>query len=118
MIVLVAFTAPIHAVLTATLLLVCFDTLTGVIAARKKKQKISSRKFSRVLGKLLVYCTVICLAFIIQTLFAPAFPIQDMATSFIGLSEGMSILENLNIIYETDLVKKLIDAVKRKNDED
>ncbi len=115
--VVAAFFAPVHAILAATICLVVLDTLTGMLAAWKKKQKITSQRFSRVFFKTLVYLLLICLSFAVEHFFAPEYPIKSMITSLIGLGETLSILENINVLSKTPVVDRLIDALKRKDDQ-
>jgi len=114
----VAFFAPVYAIIGTTVVFVLLDTITGILLALKLKKRITSRKLSRAVAKMLVYSLTICLAFALQKVFAPEFPIQNMATSLIGLSEVLSILENLNGLSHTKILDRIIDALKKNDDKE
>jgi len=94
-----AFLAPISSIIFGVVFLVACDLITGVIAAFKKKEKITSSKLSRTISKLLVYFVTIVVCRIINEylLFgADVVPLTSMVTSYIALTELKSILENLD----------------------
>lgn len=94
-----AFLAPMHSIIFSMLFLVFCDAITGVIAARKKKEKITSSKLSRTISKILVYFVTIVITHVINEhlLFGPdVIPLVSLVTSYIALTELKSILENLD----------------------
>lgn len=104
--------APTKGMCLAALFLVFADLVTGVLVARKQKQPISSAGFKRSVVKISVYLSAIVLSFITQTyLLENTLPIMNIITSFIGITELLSILENINILSEQDLLKVIIDKL-------
>lgn len=94
-----AFLAPISSIVFGMVFLVACDLITGVIAAVKKKEKITSSKLSRTISKLLVYFVTIVICHVINDhlLFgADIVPLESLVTSYIALTELKSILENLD----------------------
>jgi phage-related holin len=93
-----AFFVPIQGVLFGVLFLVACDLVSGVIAAKKKREKITSSKMSRSISKLLVYMVTIIITEVINQfmLFGTDVPLANLVTSYIALTELKSILENLD----------------------
>ena len=113
---LVAIFSPAKQVLATVLALMVVDLITGILASRKQGIPISSAALGRTIVKSFVYLSAICLAFLVQQyLTTDAIPCMHIVASFIGLTELLSCLENLNIIGGGDLLKKLIDNLSSKN---
>lgn len=78
------------------LLLVLFDTATGLLKAYKKSN-ISSSGFFRFALKIVVYSILMSSAALLDklagSLFIKAFPV---VAAFLGLTEGISIFENVS----------------------
>jgi phage-related holin len=117
LIALTGFFAPIAPLLLAAFAVVFLDTVLGVLAAWKQKKKISSHAFSRSISKLLVYLTLILFGHIVGTLLLPEYPLMSFITSYIGIAETLSVLEKMNILAPNTAIGKIIDTVKKKNDE-
>lgn len=108
--------APLKPVLLATFALVIADFITGVIAAYKRGEPITSSGFKRTVGKLLIFQAAIICAFITEIyLTGDLAPVQKMVAAFIGLTELTSIAENLNSISGGSLLKALISKISSKN---
>jgi len=106
---------PIKAVLLTTLGLVFFDAATGVMAAYKRKEKITSGGLKRTIGKIFLYEMALCLAFLCeQYLTGDLAPVCKLITTAIGLVELKSILENLDSINGTSLFKLAVDKITQK----
>lgn len=114
----IAFFAPIGELVAGTAFLVAVDAVTGLLAARKARKKITSFRFARSLSKLAVYWTVIMLGHVIHVIFAPKFVLLGLISTFIAAAEGLSILENLNKLSHNTLIDRLIDALKAKSSKD
>lgn len=120
-ILLVGFFAPLQEMLFSLLFLVLVDLITGVIAAYKKKQKITSSKLSRTIAKILVYLTTVTVVHVANDfiLFGADFiPLETFVVGFIAITEVKSIFENLNRIskhkFLTDLIRKLSNDARKK----
>lgn len=97
---LVAFFTPILNIILGVLFLVITDLLTGIIAAKKKNQKLTSSKLSRTISKVLVYLSTIIIVHTIQIslLLDGTIPLEAIVSAYIALTELKSILENLDDI--------------------
>jgi len=108
--------APVKQMLITAFCLVLADMLFGIFAARKRKDPITSAGLGRTLVKIFVYSMSICLGFLTEHyLTGGTFPILSIITSLIGLTEIKSILENLNEISGTDLLRSILDKLSSVN---
>jgi len=108
--------SPIKQMLITAFCLVMADMILGMLAARKRKEPITSAGLGRTPVKLFVYGASICLGFLTQQyLTGDTFPILNIITSLIGLTEIKSILENLNDVSGTDLLRAILDKLSSVN---
>lgn len=111
---ILAIFAPIKAAAASALVLVIADLITGVIAAYKRGEPITSGKLKVTIVKLFVYEAAILLAFLAQTyLTGSVLPVCNLATSVVGLTEMKSVLENLDSMAGGSFFKVLIRRVNR-----
>lgn len=115
---LFAVFAPIHAIIYTVLALCISDLITGIMAARKRKEPITSAGIKHTVGKLFVYEVAICLGFLCETfLTGPLFPIVKIIAAIIGAAELKSNLENLDQINGSPIYSSLINSlIKDKTD--
>lgn len=100
---------PIKPILIAALVLCVFDMLTGVAAAIKQKQKVTSKGFGRTVVKILVYEVSLILGYVVQQyLIQNSIPVTNLIGSMIGLVELKSVLENMDIITGDSFFQTLI----------
>lgn len=111
-----AFLAPIQTLLCVVFVLVLLDFITGVWAARKRGEEIKSAAMRRSVSKLFVYEFALLGGLLIQTLVGRSIPVVNLIAGMIGLVEGKSLLENLNVIYGGDLFKSVLEKLGSKND--
>ncbi len=120
--VLVAFFAPVVGFLVFTLALVVCDTVTGIMAARKRKEKINSRGLRRTTEKFVVYALAIGLAHgFIETFEVPLLPLTYIVSGWIALHELKSNFENIQEVSGLDLWSKIKDVLPKfgkKNEKD
>jgi len=113
---LLAVFAPAQAMILSSSLLVLVDLITGVLAAKKRGEKITSQGLSRTVAKLVIYESAILLAFITQTyLTGNTIPVASVVAGFVGITEMLSCMENLNSLSGTDLLKVLIKRLSNKS---
>ena len=97
----------------AVLMLMTFDTILGVMATYSEGGAITSRKFSRVVQKGIVYFIGISAGYFVDITIGWSV-IQATMIGFIGITEFISILENVGRMgYETP--KKLLNQLKGFN---
>lgn len=107
--------APVKMMIVVTFVLLVADLITGVLAAHKRKEPITSMGFRRTITKLFIYEACLMLGFLAQNyLIGDLLPVVKMIGAFIGITEMKSILENLNDINGasmfSDLLTKLVKA--------
>ena len=96
--------------LIAVLMLMVFDTILGLMATYHEGQPITSRKFSRIIQKGTVYFIAISSGYYADTTINFDI-IQATMIGFIGITEFISILENMGRLgYQTP--KKLLNQLK------
>ena len=111
-----AILAPIKAAIIVAGILILVDLVTGVIAAHHRHEKISSAGLRRTITKIFVYQVAIIMAFLVEThMTGPGVPIVKIVTGYIGLTEFLSILENLNALGRGQLLKGLIEKLNSIN---
>ena len=113
----VAALAPIHAVMITVGILILADLVTGIWAAIKRGEKITSALLRRTVSKILVYQTSVITGFLVETyLIAGILPVSKLVAGVIGLVEFKSILENGNTILGHDLFKTVLARLGSEND--
>lgn len=114
-----AVLAPIKAMIFTMLALVLADLITGVWAAHKLQQPITSAKLRTTVSKLLIYLIAICIGYLTETyLLEGLLPISKLIAGAVGMVELTSLLENANKILGQNLFKMLIDKLGSANKDD
>lgn len=114
---IIAALAPIHAMLITVHVLIATDAVTGVWAALKRDEKISSAGLRRTITKTFVYMMSIICAYLCEThLIKGILPLANIAAGAIGVVELKSILENADKIMGGSLFKSLIEKLGSVND--
>jgi hypothetical protein len=115
---ILAVFAPIQALIIITGVLIMSDTITGVLAAHKRGERISSSGLRRTVTKSGVYLSALCLGFLVENYMIDGImPISKIVSGLISLVELKSILENLDSINGQPIFKKLILKLGSINDE-
>lgn len=114
---LVAVFAPLGPVIATVMVLVIADFVLGVMASRAQKVPFQSSLIKKTVLKFFVYETALILGFLVETyLTGPAIPASKIVASFIGLTEFTSIVENLNSVSGTNLLKVLVSKLGATKD--
>jgi len=108
---MVSFILPISHFLIFTVVLVVVDFVTGILAARKRKETLKSRGFSRTVSKVVLYFVAILLANGMDVVFlwnidAPI-NFTYLVTGFVCLTEFKSNLENIGFLTGVDIWKNI-----------
>ena len=133
-----AFFTPIYGLMFLIGFAISMDTVTGIWKARKKKEKISSRRLSAVISKMLLYEVTVILFylidyFILNDIVLTFFSVPLMLTKILSLIlvsiEVVSINENYKAVKGLDLwqamknlfarakeIKKDTDEIRHKQD--
>lgn len=108
---------PVYPIMAVAGFLIFADLATGMLAARKNKEPISSAAMRRTVSKILVYQLVIMSGFLVEMyMLGGMLPISKIAASIIGLTELLSILENAEKAYGAPIFKKLLTLLGSEND--
>lgn len=111
--------APIKGIIITVGIVIIVDLITGVLAARKRGEAISSAAIRRTVSKLLIYQTAILTGFLIETyLTSDLVPITKIVASIIGIVEGKSVFENLNSISDNKLFSEILNKLGSVNDKE
>jgi uncharacterized YccA/Bax inhibitor family protein len=109
--------APIHPIILSVGVLIFADVFFGIWAARKRGEKITSKRMSDSVVKMLVYQTVLITGFLVEThLISGAVPVVKLAAGYIGMVELKSLLENSSAILGRDIFKEIIAALASKSE--
>ena len=131
---LLAYFSPIYSLVMAILLLISLDWVTGIWAAFKIGQPITSFKLRRTLTKTVVYSLAIITGLVFEKemvkFFAEGlysilgtnfqetdFPIVKIIALYIGATEFKSIIENLNKVYKLPFFKAIMDKLQPLQDD-
>lgn len=113
----IATLAPIQMILISVIILIFADLFTGILAARKRKEKISSAAMRRTISKILIYNTAVITGFLLeQYLLASLIPVSKLVAGVIGLVEFKSILENSNSVLGQDIFQTVLLKLGSEND--
>lgn len=105
---IVAVFATIQPLVVVVSLLIFSDTITGILAAHKRGEKITSQGFSRTISKLFVYNLAIVLGFLMEKfVLLEVVPVVKAIVLVIGVTEFKSFLENFESITGINLLDKL-----------
>ena len=116
LLVLAATLAPIKALLIACGVIIAADMITGMMAAKKRGEKIESAEMRRSLSKMVVYQIAIISGFVLQTyMLEDLIPVAKVVGGVIGMVEFKSILENVSTIAGQDILQLVIDKLGSKN---
>lgn len=98
-----SFFLPIRHFLIFTIFVVIADTITGIKAAKKEGQKISSKGLYRTSEKIAVYFVAIMIFEAAKNTFSLPVPITYMVAFIIATTELFSISENIKRITGVNL---------------
>lgn len=109
--------APIKMVMITVGFLIFGDLVTGMWAAHKRGEKISSAAMRRTISKIFVYQLSIISGFLLETyILDHVLPIAKIVAGVIGMVEFKSILENSNTIVGGDIFKTILSKLGSDND--
>lgn len=113
---IISFFTPIAKLMFVVGILVTFDIITGVIAAKKRGEKITSKKLGASVTKTLLYFITIILAQLMQNNFLPSFDqsITKAVSGIFAIIEFKSNLENISSATGIDLLDKLKEYIETK----
>lgn len=109
-----AYFSPIYMIIIIICIFVIMDLITGVLAAKKKGEEISSHIMRNTVTKLLCYWATIVMAFLIQKEIVPYswFIAVNLSGGIICLAEFKSLIENFGVLTGSKTFKKIFTAIE------
>lgn len=112
-----AVLAPIEASMFATGFLVILDMILGILAAKKRKEPITSAALRRTVSKMCIYQVTIFTGYLIDHYIAfDSLAMVRIIGGIVGSVELKSVVENLSTITNTDLLQSLLKRLGSAND--
>jgi phage-related holin len=114
---MLAFLLPVKPLLIGAMVMTAIDLVTGLMAARKRGERISSGGLVRTVTKSLVYSCAIIAGFTVEKLMLDSImPVAKFVAGAIGIFEMKSVLENVSTVLGVPIFKALMDKLGSKND--
>lgn len=108
--------APIKGAIITVGVVIIVDLITGIMAARKRGEKITSKAYTKTIAKMAKYQTALLTGYLIEVyLIGGIVPISTIVTSAIGFGEAISLYENLNTITDNKIFSNLVTNLKSLN---
>lgn len=105
---LLAYFSPVKEIIHAVLALFMIDFLTGLWKSRVVKRRITSHRLRKSVYKMVSYVVAIISAHVLnQSLLDGSLHLPQIIAGYIGVTELISILENLSEITGKDLMHQL-----------
>lgn len=116
----VNYLIPIKAFIFITLGMVAGDLITGIMAAGKRGERITSAGLSRSVVKFVMYAVAIVASHAMEDVyFKGSFPLVYTVAGYISVTEFWSLLENVGTVTGADIVSvikhRLMDFKTPKN---
>ena len=113
-----AVLAPIKPLLLVVGFLVSSDFVSGMLAARKRKEPITSAAMRRTVTKLLIFQIAVLSGFAMEIgILEHAIPVAKLVAGAIALSELKSVLENVETIHGQRLFTSILKKLGSSNDD-
>lgn len=107
--------SPIKATLITVMVLTALDLVSGLLAAIKRKEPITSTGLKRTVIKILAYETTVMLGYLVQQyMTGPMVPVVNILAGLIGITELKSVLENIESLTGITLMQVLIDKLSQQ----
>lgn len=100
---LLFFFTPIAPCLIGVGVLLFADVITGIKAAKKRLEPISSSKLSMTVNKIIFYAIAIMLSRMMEIVFIDWLPLARLTAGYVAIVEFKSNMENIGEITEVDV---------------
>jgi fumarate reductase subunit D len=118
LIAIIALLTPIKPLLLTVGFLIAVDFIFGLMRAYKLKEKITSRKASNTISKMVLYTLcVLSVFFLDKYILETTLNLAKIVAGFISLVEIQSILETFEIMTGINIWDRLVKIVKRGTSE-
>jgi phage-related holin len=111
-----AFIMPIVPFLGLAGALIVLDTITGIRAAKRRGEKLNSKKASRIIDKTLTYGSSIIACYSVELVLKLPDSVTYFAVGAIAFTELMSVLENTRVVTGTnisEIVKNMLPGQRK-----
>jgi hypothetical protein len=109
--IVLAFLLPLVPFLGMVFVLVAVDLITGVRAAKARKETITSGGLKRTIEKICLYFAAIILSEGMVQVFFPGLPLTYVVAAYIALTEFKSNIENISDVTGVDLWKRIVSKI-------
>lgn len=114
-----SFLLPIQGFIYLTASLVTADFITGIIASKKRKEKIRADKMINTIYKLIAYSIALIISEGLKIVLLPEIEVAYFATFYIAATELQSLDENIEhitgISMFSSIIKKFKSITEKKN---
>lgn len=112
---LVSYFSPVKEIVHVMLIFILIDFISGVWAARKRKETLESRKFRKTLIKFLWYTVALILCFMMEKTFNLSWSnLSGIIGGFICFIELKSIFENITVITGEPIFLKILHMIRKR----
>lgn len=108
-----AYFSPTFPMILSIGFFIACDTITGLVAATRNKEKIESKKLRDGVFKFIQYGIAVLVAHVIETLFVPQFPAMKVISGFLAYIELKSMNENIEKSHGINVFKLILEKLKR-----
>jgi phage-related holin len=109
---IIPFITPVSGYILFMVMAIAADTITGILAAHKTNEKITSKGIWRSIEKIVIAGLAIMLCHGFQTLFLDDIPLTKGVSAIIAFAELKSNLENYKKITGVEVGSLILDRVK------
>jgi len=111
---LISYFAPVKDIVHVMLIFIAIDFLSGLWAARKRGEKLQSRKFRKTLTKFLWYTVALILSFMMEKTFNLSWSnLSGIVGGFVCFIELKSIFENITHITGEPVFMKILHLIRK-----
>jgi len=111
---IIAYFTPIREIVHVMLIFLTIDTISGIWASIKAKQKFESRKLQKTILKFLWYTVAVMLAWMMEKTFSLGWAnLASITGGFICFVELKSIFENITRITDDYVFLKILKIIRR-----
>lgn len=115
---IIAYFTPIQEIIHVMLIFLAIDTISGIWASLKEKEKFESGKLRKTVFKFLWYTVAVMLAWMMEKTFKLGWAnLASITGGFICFVELKSIFENITRITDEPVFMKILRIFKRKGAE-
>ena len=105
---LAVYFAPAYPIIIGIGFLVTMDFVTGILAAKKRGEEITSKKMRPTIMKGFGYMASILIAFIMQNIFLTDMEVMKIVSGLVAMIELKSLDENLTDITGKSIFKQFL----------